>query len=212
MSIATLRREAWRGARLFSLPLPLRRVGVRIRPVDRRARLIGALACACLLLGNASAASSGAPDFGWLKGDPGQILRLLGMTFVSSEASSNEIVLRAERAQLYPDHDVADLEVVAVEVAPGDGRVGFEMRCDNGRLNLASQDFVAEGHVVGTIEGGRQFEAQWVAYNEADGLLYTDEPVLITDQNGRYRGGGFRYFLHQHRFRLMGGASIIQEP
>jgi LPS export ABC transporter protein LptC len=165
-----------------------------------------------LLLGNASVARCAAPDLGWLDGDPGQVLRLLGMTFASSEGSNNEIVLRAERAQLYPDHDVADLEVVVVEVAPGDGRVGFEMSCDRGRLNLSSQDFVAEGHVVGTIEGGRQFEAQWVAYNEADGLLYTDEPVLITDQNGRYRGGGFRYHVEQHRFRLMGGASIIQDP
>ncbi len=210
MSSAMRRREAWHGARLSSLPR--RRAGGLIGPVKLRACLIGALSCACLLLGNASAASSGAPDFGWLNGDPGQILRLWGMTFVASEGSINEIVLRAERAQLYPDHDVADLEVVSVEVAPGDGRVGFEMRCDRGRLNLSSQDFVAEGHVVGTIEGGRQFEAQWVAYNEADGLLYTDEPVLITDRNGRYHGGGFRYFVQQHRFRLMGGASIVQEP
>lgn len=205
-----LRCEAWRGVRLASLWR--RCAGVRIGPVDLRGRLLGALACVCLLLGNASAARCAAPDLGWLDGDPGQILRLVGMTFASSEGSSNEIVLRAERAQLYPDHDVADLEVVVVEVAPGDGRVGFEMRCDRGRLNLSSQDFVAEGHVVGTIEGGRQFEAQWVAYNEADGLLYTDEPVLITDQNGRYRGGGFRYYVEQHRFRLMGGASIIQDP
>lgn len=205
-----LRREAWHRAR--SSWLPLRHAGGRIGPLELRSGLIGALTCAFFLLGNASASSSGAPDFGWLNGDPGQILRLYGMTFVASQGSSNEIVLRAERAELYPDHDVADLEVVAVEVAPGDGRVGFEMRCDSGRLNLSSQDFVAEGHVVGTIEGGRQFEAQWVAYNEADGLLYTDEPVLITDENGRYRGGGFRYFVHEHRFRLMGGASIVQEP
>ena len=134
------------------------------------------------------------------------------MTFVASEGSSNEIVLRAKRARLYPEHEVADLEVVAIEVAPGDGRIGFEMSCDSGRLNLSSHDFVAQGHVVGTIEGDRQFEARWVAYNEADGLLYTDEPVLITDQNGRYRGGGFRYFVHERRFRLMGGASIVQEP
>jgi len=152
------------------------------------------------------------PDFGWLEGDLGQVLRLSGMTYVSSEESANEIVLHAEKARFYPDHDVADLENVSVEVAPGDGRVGFVMRCDRGRLNLASQDFVAEGNVVGTIEGGRRFEAAWVAYDEKNGILYTDEPVLITDEGGRYRGGGFRYYIHQQRFRLMGGASIVREP
>lgn len=152
------------------------------------------------------------PDFGWLEGDRGQQLRLKGMTFVASEGSANEIVLRSTHAQFYPEHDVADLETVNVEVQPGTDRVGFVMSCEKGRLNLASQDFVAEGNVVGTIEGGRRFQAAWVAYDEENGLLYTDDPVLITDEDGTYRGGGFRYFVHQQRFRLMGGASIVQDP
>lgn len=166
----------------------------------------------CYLTTVAFPAVAAAPDHGWLDGDLGQILRLRGMTFVASEGSANEIVLHAESAQFYPDHDVADLETVDVKVAPGSGRVGFEMQCNRGRLNLASQDFVAEGNVVGTIEGGRQFEALWVAYDEENGILYTDEPVLITEEGGRYRGGGFQYFIHEQRFRLMGGASIVQEP
>jgi hypothetical protein len=86
------------------------------------------------------------------------------------------------------------------------------MRCDVGQLNLSTQDFVAEGNVVGTIEGGRRFEALWVVYDEARGVLYTDEPVLIVDQGGRYRGGGFRYFVNEQRFRLEGGASVVQDP
>ena len=171
-----------------------------------------ALLLASLLLATgAFAVQSEVPDFGWLDGDPGQVVELSGMTFVASEGSENEIVLRAERADFYPDRDVADLEVVAVEVAPGRDRVGFDMTCDRGRLNLASQDFVAEGHVEGRIQGGRRFEAPWVAYDESDGLLYTDEPVLITDETGSYRGGGFRYFVDEQRFRLMGGASVVQD-
>lgn len=194
-----------------------RRVGSGRRGYEARSsgnvrRVVLLLLVAIGGLSQASEAVSGAPDFGWLEGDPGQMLKLRGMTFVASEGSANEIVLRAENARFFPDHDVADLETVHVEVAPGSGRIGFDMRCDRGRLNLSSQDFVAEGNVVGTIEGGRQFEALWVAYDEAEGLLYTDEPVLITDQKGRYRGGGFRYFIHQQRFLLMGGASIVQEP
>lgn len=152
------------------------------------------------------------PDLGWLDGDLGQVLHVEGMTFVASEGSANEILLRAERAEFYPEREVADLEVVDVEVAPGQGRVGFRMRCDEGRLNLATQDFIAEGHVVGTIEGSRQFEALWVAYDEKRGVLYTDDPVLIVDRDGRYRGGGFRYFVNEERFRLQGGATVVQEP
>ncbi|MBC8188106.1 MAG: hypothetical protein H8E78_07875 [Proteobacteria bacterium] len=177
--------------------------------MGRAASLLAVLWIAIWLPGPAGA---GAPDLGWFDGDLGQILHVRGMTFVASEASSNEILLRAESARIYPDRQVASLETVYVEVAPGIDRLGFEMRCDTGQLNLSTQDFMAEGHVVGTIEGGRQFEALWVAYDEALGVLYTDEPVLIIDQDGRYRGGGFRYFVNEQRFRLQGGASVVREP
>lgn len=214
MTSSTLRREAGGAPQALSVSRGLRSVGFDVlrKVPDAPALRSACLSIVCLFMLAASSATASAPDHGWLQGDPGQILRLLGMTFVASEGSDNEIVLHAERARFYPDHNVADLETVEVEVAPGSGRVGFQMQCDRGRLNLASQDFVAEGNVVGTIEGGRQFEALWVAYDEKDGLLYTDEPVLITDEGGSYRGGGFRYFIHQQRFRLMGGASIVQEP
>jgi hypothetical protein len=43
-------------------------------------------------------------------------------------------------------------------------------------------------------------------------VLYTDEPVVIVDRSGSYRGGGFHYFVDEQRFRLEGGASVVQEP
>jgi len=159
-----------------------------------------------------SVSRADAPDLGWLDGKLGQVLNLRGMTFIVSKGTANEILLKAEVARFYPDRQVADLERIQVTVTPGEGRVGFEMQCDSGQLNLETQDFVAEGHVVGTIEGGRQFEALWVAYDDAKGVLYTDEPVSIVDQDGRYRGGGFRYYVHEQRFRLSGGATVVQEP
>jgi len=165
---------------------------------------------ALLLL--AAPAIAEVPDPGWLVGDPGQRLDVRGMTFVASEGGANEIVLRAEHADFYPEREVAELDVVDVEVAPGDGRLGFRMRCDEGQLNLGTRAFIAVGHVAGTIEGNRQFEALWVAYDEAEGVLYTDDPVLITDEDGRYRGGGFRYFVNEARFRLEGGATVVQDP
>ena len=189
-------------------------VQLLVAPVLWAAALLGAatLLGAAALLGTPSSAMAEAPDLGWLEGDRGQILHVTGMTFVASEGSANEILLRAETAQFYPEREVADLVDVDVQVEPGDGRLGFVMRCDEGRLNLATQAFVAEGHVVGTIEGERQFEALWVAYDEVTGVLYTDDPVLIVDRNGRYRGGGFRYFVNEGRFRLEGGATVVQEP
>lgn len=176
----------------------------------RRAIILLTVACFVSTVSGLSRAE--APDLGWLKGELGQVLHVRGMTFVASEGSSNEILLRAERARFYPERQVADLEQVEVEVAPGGERVGFEMQCDRGQLNLSTQDFLAEGNVVGTIEGGRQFEAEWVAYDEEKGVLYTDAPVLIVEQDGRYRGGGFRYFVDEQRFRLQGGATVVQEP
>lgn len=187
---------AWTNARLRVCP----RIRLRIGQ--------GLLIALCL----AAPAGADAPDFHWLEGDPGQILYVTGMTFVASEGSENEIMVRAERARFYPDHQVADLEEVHVTVAPGRDRTGFDMHCESGRLNLATQSFVAEGSVAGTIEGGRQFEAFWVAYDDNDRVLYTNEPVLIVEQGGSYRGGGFRYWVDEQRFRLEGGASIVREP
>lgn len=184
------------------------------RALIARWRLVGRRFAVACWLGPlvAGAASAGAPDLNWLDGDPGQIMHVTGMTFVASEGSENEVLVRARQARFYPDHEVADLEDVAVVVAPGPGRTGFEMRCDRGRLNLATQSFVAEGSVSGTIEGGRSFEARWVAYDDGKRVLYTDEPVVIVDRGGSYRGGGFRYFVDERRFRLEGGASIVQQP
>jgi hypothetical protein len=164
------------------------------------------------LVGSAAWVSAEPPNLPWMEGDLGQILHVTGMTFVASEGSANEILLRAETAKFYPEREIAELVDVDVQVAPGAGRLGFEMRCDEGQLNLATQAFVAVGHVVGTIEGNRQFEALWVAYDEDEGVLYTDDPVLIVDQGGRYQGGGFRYFVNEERFRLEGGATVVQDP
>ncbi len=184
----------------------------RQRSQGARAARVGGIFLLWLSLLPAPSSLAEAPDLKWLEGDPGQVLHVEGMTFVASEESENELVLHAARARFFPDHQVADLEDVHVTVAPGPDRTGFEMRCESGRLNLATQSFVAQGRVGGTIEGGRRFEARWVAYDDEDRVLYTNEPVLISDRAGSYRGGGFRYFVDERRFRLEGGASIVQEP
>ena len=133
------------------------------------------------------------------------------MTFVSSRGEVNELVLRSKRARFEPKSDIAFLEEVEASVADSDEREAFEMTCDRGRLNLRTNDFHAEGNVVGVTEGGRQFEAPWVKYTHDEGLLYTNAAVVLTESTGTYRGGGFRYYVRERRFRLMGGATVVQE-
>ena len=100
---------------------------------------------ATVLLASAISEPSGAetPKLDWLEGDLGLVLNVVGMTFVASEGSRNDILLRAERARFYPEREVAELEQVEVEVASGGDRIGFEMRCDRGQLNLSTRDFLA---------------------------------------------------------------------
>jgi hypothetical protein len=140
------------------------------------------------------------------------ILDVTGMTFVGSRNDADDVVVRAETARFDTGEEVAFLYTVHATVAGTEGRSGFEVRCESGELDLSTTDFVARGNVQGETDGGRRFVAEWVRYDHAEGLLFTDAPVLITDSAGSYRGGGFQYHVRDRRFRLMGGASVVQDP
>jgi LPS export ABC transporter protein LptC len=139
-------------------------------------------------------------------------LDITGLTFVSSQGEQTELVVRAETARFRPDADVADLNRVNATVSAGPGRAGFEIRCDEGSLNLKSNSFWARGNVHGRTESGREFVSEWVRYDHAEGLLFTDAPVQITDSGTTLEGGGFRYYVREQRFRLLGGATLVQQP
>ena len=97
-------------------------------------------------------------------------------------------------------------------VEPGSDAGHFEIYCDEGELDLTTNDFEARGNVRGQTKGERTFRAPWVKYDHEKGLLYTDAPVLISEDLIMYRGGGFRYFVREGRFKLLGGASVLQQP
>ncbi len=139
-------------------------------------------------------------------------LDVTGMIFVSSRGEETELVLHAETARFRPDADVADLDQVRATVSGGPDRSGFEIRCDQGSLNLKTNNFWAKGNVKGRTDEGQEFESSWVRYDHVDGLLFTDAPVLITEKGATLRGGGFRYYLREQRFRLLGGATVVQKP
>ena len=139
-------------------------------------------------------------------------LGITGMTFVSSTADAAEVVVHAETAEYRPEADVADLQGVRATVATGSAGRTLEIACDEGTLNLKSNSFWARGNVHGTTDDGREFRAPWVRYDHTDGLLFTDAPVLLTEAGTTLQGGGFRYYVREERFRLLGGAQVVQDP
>ena len=138
-------------------------------------------------------------------------LDLTGMTFVSATSDEAEVIVRAVTARYRPDADVADLDDVTALVTTSPGKT-LEIRCDEGTLNLESNSFWARGNVRGRTEDGRTFSAPWARYSHADGLLFTDAPVRLVEGGTTLQGGGFRYYVREERFRLLGGAQVVQEP
>ncbi len=132
------------------------------------------------------------------------------MTFLASEAEDSRLLLRADKAKFFPETDSAELTVVEATVYGEQGAVAFEMTCDRGDLDLKTNDFVARGNVLGQTDDGMKFEVDRVNYDHESGTLFTDEDILITDDGGTYRGGGFRYFVEEKRFQLLGGARVVQ--
>jgi len=139
-------------------------------------------------------------------------LDIEGLTFVASRGGSAGVIVWADTARFHTDEDTADLQRVRARVSLGSDPTGFEVECDEGTLDLGRSAFDARGHVRGRTDDGRAFEADWVRYDHDEGVLYTDAPVLITESGTTLRGGGFRYFVRENRFRLLGGATVVQEP
>jgi LPS export ABC transporter protein LptC len=160
-------------------------------------------ACILFVLGCASAA----------RGEPAAspVLELGGMTFVSSQGADNEVVLGAERARIETRDRIAHLENVQAKVASDRETPGLDMECDRGQFHLESGDFDAEGNVRGTTGDGRRFRTTRLHYSHAQALITTNLPVVIEDETGTYRGGGFRYHVRENRFQLLGGATVVQQ-
>ena len=142
---------------------------------------------------------------------------LTGVTFLSSRGAATDVIVRAEEARFRPTADVADLTTVQARISTGGEDGGgaasrIEIECDEGTLNLKSHSFWARGNVTGRTNDGREFRSPWARYDHADGLLFTDAPVVMSESGTRIRGGGFRYYVREQRFRLLGGAEVVQEP
>lgn len=175
-----------------------RRTTCSLRSAGRGIRLVGAFVAA---LGLAAPGFADSP-----------ILDVEQMTFVASRGPANELVLDAAHARFDTGKERVYLDDVHAVVEPSREAGHFEIRCDQGELDLATNDFEARGHVRGQTEGDRSFVAPWVRYDHDKGVLFTDAPVTILEDAITYRGGGFQYFVRERRFKLLGGASVVQKP
>ena len=141
------------------------------------------------------------------KSDPG--LALTGLTFVSSRAAANELVLRAERVLYRPSEAIADLEEVHVTFADEDGAMSFEMSCDRGELDLESSDFVAQGHLEGRTADGVKLSTSEARYDGRKRVVVGRAPVRIARPNGSITGDGFEYDVARRRLRVLGTAHMV---
>ena len=139
-------------------------------------------------------------------------LRVNGMTVVGSRGSINEFVLRAEQAVFFPDTDVANLEAVEVKATNQEKGQTFELTCEPAELKVRTKDFRAVGNVEGLNGDAQHYETSWVEYDHEQALLFTDAPVLMVDDSGTFRGDGFRYYVNERRFQLLGNVSVVQTP
>lgn len=164
-----------------------------------RRLLLATMSSAAALTGMASAGEAALP------------MRIEGMTFVASTGSVTEILVAADEAHIDLAGNRAELEAVHAQWAGADGRESLALRCERGEFDLATNDLVAIGDVRGRLGDGREFRAPWLRYDRANGVAFTDAPVVIVDQGRQLRGGGLRYHVRDRRLRLTAGASV-REP
>jgi LPS export ABC transporter protein LptC len=143
-------------------------------------------------------------------------LAVEGMTYVASTGARNDVIVEAGRAQLGRGEPLAQLEDVHARVgsfaSTGAKQGGLELRCARGSFDLDRGDLTAEGDVQGVTADGRRFQTERLVYKRDTGRVTTRAPVVIRDAFGTLRGAGFEYWVRENRFRLIGGASVVQGP
>jgi len=173
-------------------------------------RLLQLAPLACLLLAASVSVRAAEPELAATAE-----LSVEGMTYVASAGARNEVIVEAGRGRLARGEPVAQLEEVHARVgsfAAGGKAGGLELRCARGSFDLERGDLTAEGDVQGTTADGRRFQTERLVYRRDTGRVTTRAPVVIRDAFGTLRGAGFEYWVRENRFRLIGGASVVQGP
>ena len=137
-------------------------------------------------------------------------LRLTDMTFVGSREGAREVIVESRHARFHPEPGKAWLEDVVAEVSVAEEGMSFTLYCREAEFDVDDTDFIARGDVHGETGSGQRYTTDWVRYEHAEGLLYTEAPVRMVDETGSFRGDGFRYLVNERRFRLLGNVRVEQ--
>jgi hypothetical protein len=141
-------------------------------------------------------------------------LRLAGMSYVLSNAGEVALVIEAARAEVSPGSGRIELSGVRARLGAlagsGSERGGLEFACERGSLDLGAREFLAAGAVTGRLQDGREIRTERLRYEHARAFVSSDAPVALRAGDAAYRGGGFRYWVKEDRFRLTGGARAVQ--
>jgi LPS export ABC transporter protein LptC len=139
-------------------------------------------------------------------------IRIRGMTFVAGAASGQRLVVRAERAEIEPDTEIARLSGVTVRFQSAGAENALALRCAAGRVTLAGQSFRLEGEVTGHDESGRRFTTDWLEFDGDARRLHTTAPVSVEDGAVTYQGVGLEYRVDERELRLLGGVRVESGP
>lgn len=178
-------------------------------------RRVSHLAPLCLLLAALPPARAEEPDADAAAAAATAELSVEGMTYVASAGGRNDVIVEAGRGRVPRGEQIAQLEEVHARVGSfaSEGNAGgLEVRCARGSFDLERGDLTAEGNVQGATADGRRFQTERLVYRRDTGRVTTHAPVVIQDAFGTLRGAGFEYWVRENRFRLIGGASVVQGP
>ena len=159
-------------------------------------------------------AAVAAPFFGRASTDepPKSTLVLGGLVFTSTGGNAADFTLWADHATIDMSSERLRLEQVGLRIRPQHGRPHVDLRCREGFLEVKTHSFRLQGDVRGRIGDGRTVQADWVAYDEIEGVLYSETSVLVEDQTSVYRGGGFRYLISEGALELFSGVQVLRSP
>ena len=178
-------------------------------------RLAPGALLAALLVGaagfSAARAAYEAESKGRVRGVESEVL-VSGMSLVVSREDDGDLLLDARQATLHPETNTAELRDATLRVLRPDRSLAFDVAFVRGELDLASNDFLAEGEVHGRTGDGQRYAAPWIRYERAQGLLHTEAPVSLEEPGGSVRGDGFRYHLRERRFELLGNVRVEHTP
>ena len=158
------------------------------------------LACALALPGSADPTQENA-----------SALAVLGLTFTATGSEEADFTLWADRGYMDGRAKQIWLEQVNLTVHADGDRPAVKLRCSEGYFEVDSEAFRLMGDVRGHMGSGRRFWADWVAYDDERGILYSDAPVLFEEKESAYRGGGFRYNVAEDRLELVHGVQVLRE-